>query len=108
MKVWGPAPGEEQGVGATSRLKFPLAGEEKQDGAVCAVCVSALCVYRGSCKGTVFLSVFDLRGHLSLCVCLSVCVGKHYHQLDLGTWNCSNLVSVRLGEEDSPWVLRVA
>ena len=58
--VWGPAPGEEEGVGSSSRLKFPLAGAEEQGGAAHAVYVSALCVYRGAGKGTVFLSVFDL------------------------------------------------
>lgn len=45
---------------SSSRVKFLLAGVEEQDGAVHAVCGSALCVYRGAGKGTVFLSVFDL------------------------------------------------
>lgn len=47
-------------MGSTSRLKFPLAGEEEQDGAVHAVCASALCVYRDASKGTGFPSAFDL------------------------------------------------
>ena len=47
-------------MGSSSRLKFPLAGAEEQGGAAHAVYVSALCVYRGAGKGTVFLSVFDL------------------------------------------------
>lgn len=58
--VWEPAPKEKQGVGSSSRLKFPLDREEEQGGAVPAVYVSALFVYRGAGKGTVFLSLFDL------------------------------------------------
>lgn len=89
-------------------LEFLLAGEEEQDNPVHAVCASVLCVYRGAIKTTIFPSVFDLGGHVSYCVCLSVGVEKPHHQLDLGTGNCSSLVSVRMGEGVSPCVLRVA
>lgn len=74
--VWGPKPGEEQGVGSFRRMRFSWAGEEEWGRAAHALCVSAQCIHRGADKGTVFLSVFDLSGHLSpsllLCICLPV------------------------------------
>lgn len=70
--------GAEQGVGSSSRVRFPWAGEGEQGTAGSALCVSAPCVHRNVDKGSVFLSVFDLSGHLSfsLTVCLSASVGN--------------------------------
>lgn len=75
--MWGPKPGEEQGVGSSRRMRFSWAGEEEWGRAAHALCVSAQCVHRGADKGTVFLSVFDLSGRLlspslSLFICLPV------------------------------------
>lgn len=108
--VWGPEPGEELAVGSSSRVRFPWAGEEEQGRVVNTLCVSAPCVHRDADKGTVFLSVFDLSGHLSLLLsrCMSVCQCWEHHQLGLGMWNCSSPVSVTKGDEDTPWFPRVA
>lgn len=104
----GPEPGEEQGVGCSGRVGFPWAGEEEQGRVVNDLCVSALCVHRDADKGTVFLSVFDLSGRLSLFLLLYVCLFCWEHnQLELGMWNCSSPVSVRQGDEDTPWFVRV-
>lgn len=108
--VWGPEPGEELAVGSSSTVRFPWAGEEEQGRVVNTLCVSAPCVHRDADKGTVFLSVFDLSGHLSLLLsrCMSVCQCWEHHQLGLGMWNCSSPVSVTKGDEDTLWFPRVA
>lgn len=94
--MWGPEPGEEQGVGSSRRVRFSWAGEEEWGRAVHALCVSAQCVHRGADKGTVFLSVFDLSGRLSLLLSLAVYLSASVRNTTSWIWGCATVAALCL------------
>lgn len=92
----GPEPGEEQGVGSSGWVRFPWAGEEEQDRDVNALCVSAPCIHSNADKGLVFLSVFDLSGHLSLSSSLTVCLSSSVGNTTSWIWGCGTVAALCL------------
>lgn len=78
-------------MGSSSRVTFPWAGEEEQGRVVNALCVSALCVHRDADKGTIFLSVFDLSGHLSLL--LSRSMSASVGNITSWIWGCGTVAA---------------
>lgn len=92
------------------QLQSRWAGEEEDNGVVCAVnaCVSAVCVYGLLVK--VLLSIcVHLHGWLCVyCVCVFVCVyllGIHVQLccwLDLGTESHDSLTAIMLAEKEPP------